>query len=241
MFHFSRRSVCVTVGGRRRGEIHVKGGEIVHAVHEGVSGEGALRNILEMNAGSIRTGPLESEQRSIERSFQELVLDVIRELDEARQHDFSVSDDAFDSIEGVVQNDTRAANASGACAEIASRVEGALLCAIIDLERRALVGSHAERQTRVDAPALVQEALELFCGPKLLELERLVDAQTGIADSDAVFDEARVVLPDSCRSMIAFHGGRKAAILVTRRETNPGLAFWYLRGGVTLFERELGP
>jgi hypothetical protein len=40
------------------------------------------------------------------------------------------------------------------------------------------------------------------------------------------------------RLMLTTHGGRRAIVLVTRRDTNPGLAFWHLRASVEAFERQ---
>jgi CheY-like chemotaxis protein len=242
MFHFNRRSLCVTVGGRHGGAIHVKGGEIVHAEQEGVTGEGALRRMLGMNSGSIRTGPLEGEQRSIERSFQELVLDVLRELDEDKKDDFAVGDDAFDPIEGVVatKTDGSTTDASGVCADIVSRVEGALLCGIVDLERRRLLGLH-DRQALLEGnnDVLVEDTVDLLENPNLIRFEKLVGSELGSVDDEPDFQELRIVAPDTCRLTITIQGGRYAVVLVTRRETNPGLAFWYLRSTVAAFERNL--
>src|SRR5262249_51445859 len=142
MFHFARRSVCVTVGGRQGGEIHVRDGEIVHAVQGDVTGEEALRRILGMVSGAIRSGPLVAEETSIARPFDALVLDTLRALDEEKREDGFMD---FEAALGPAKEAVRASvpptatDPSGVCAEIVARVEGALRCGAVDLEAGRLL------------------------------------------------------------------------------------------------------
>lgn len=99
MFHYGKRSISLRVGGVEDGEIHLDGGEIVHATHGDTSGEGALRSLLARPSGSIVTAPLCTSERSIGRSFQSLLLDVLRQLDEGSDEpDFDAAfGDPFES------------------------------------------------------------------------------------------------------------------------------------------------
>ena len=84
MFHFGRRSVTVHVLGAEAGLVHVEGGEIVHAAHGALDGAEAFAAILAARSGAIRTTALEeAHPRTISRSFESLLLDSLRELDEA--------------------------------------------------------------------------------------------------------------------------------------------------------------
>jgi CheY-like chemotaxis protein len=243
MFHYARRSLSVIVGGRHGGQIQVNHGEIVHAVHEGLEGVEALRKILQMTSGSMHTGPLDGNKRTIERAFEELLLDALRANDEDRQDDFSMFDEAFSSIEGALTPEIAkdAVNVSAICADVVGRVESALLCAVIDLDQRCSLGvSGIERVTSSDERTLIDDTVELIRNGSLIRLEMAL-TQSSAADDTAraYLHEVRVLSTDFCRFAIAFQDGSKAAVLVTRRDINPGLAFWYLRAAIPSFERRL--
>lgn len=87
MFHFGRRSISISVGTPMTGEIHVKDGEVVHAVCGPLEGEDALRALLATPSGSINTTAFHAERRSVTRTFQSLLLDVLRQLDEHENDD----------------------------------------------------------------------------------------------------------------------------------------------------------
>lgn len=243
MFHLSRRSVCLTVGGRTGGAIHVREGEIVHAVQGNSVGEEALRSILGVPSGSIRTAPLESEQRSIERTFQGLLLDMLRGLDEEQKDDFGDFEDGLSATARTVRRSVvpSAADAAGLCAEVVARVEGALICGVVELASARLVGVHraatSDGKRRDD---LVTVAVDLFRTAGLHELERQLAAELGQTEGDEpAYREARVLLRDEVRLMLTTHDGEKAVVLVARPETSSGLAFWHLRACIPAFERAL--
>lgn len=242
MFHLARRSVCVTVGGRPGGEIHVRSGEIVHAEQGELVGEPALRRILGLPSGSIRTGPLEAGEQSITRHFQGLVLDMLRGLDEESQEDFLDFEDALGSAVRAVSASIvpSAADAAGLCAEMVARVEGACCCGAVDLERRTLLGVHGTPSAAPDASeSLVGDAVELLRAGRLEHVERLLVSELGTGNSENRYREARLLADDTWRLMLTVQRGTKAVVLVTRRETSPGLALWHLRACIPAFERAL--
>jgi CheY-like chemotaxis protein len=84
LFHLNRRSLVVSVGGPPRGEVHLCEGEVIHAVAGEKSGEAALRTLLARASGPIRTSaPVPVATRSITRPFEELLLDLTRQIDES--------------------------------------------------------------------------------------------------------------------------------------------------------------
>jgi CheY-like chemotaxis protein len=84
MFHYARRSVAIVVDSWAPGHLFLDEGRIVHAVYRELTGEPALRAILAMPAGSLRTMVLpEGTPCSIEREFSALLLDSLRTIDEA--------------------------------------------------------------------------------------------------------------------------------------------------------------
>jgi predicted regulator of Ras-like GTPase activity (Roadblock/LC7/MglB family) len=83
MFHYARRSLAIVVDGLTPGQVFLEEGQLVHAVYRELHGEPALRMILAMPAGSLRTMVLpHATPRSITRDFQTLLLDSLRTVDE---------------------------------------------------------------------------------------------------------------------------------------------------------------
>ena len=96
MLHFARRSVTVTVGGAKRGNIHLDGGQIVAAECGDATGEPALRELLATPSGSLQTSVLQPTERNIHRDFQGLLLDALRQVDESTAGLDAALADAFD-------------------------------------------------------------------------------------------------------------------------------------------------
>jgi CheY-like chemotaxis protein len=85
VFHYSRKSMVVRVrSGAEEGQIHLAAGEIVHAQLGPREGVDALAAILRLPNGVVRTRGPASAARTIERPFDGLLLDVLRQIDEGR-------------------------------------------------------------------------------------------------------------------------------------------------------------
>ena len=83
MFHFARRSVAVHIRGAVPATIEMQYGDIVHASHGSKVGRQALARILAAPSGAIITAaPNEQVETTIDVPFQQLVLDIVRVLDE---------------------------------------------------------------------------------------------------------------------------------------------------------------
>ncbi|HEY0190679.1 MAG TPA: response regulator [Kofleriaceae bacterium] len=83
MFHYARRSLAIVVDGLAPGHVFLEDGHVIHAVYRDLQGEPALRAILSMPAGSLRTMVLpHATPHSIARDFQTLLLDTLRTVDE---------------------------------------------------------------------------------------------------------------------------------------------------------------
>lgn len=84
MFHYARRSLAIVVDGWAPGHVYVEGGRVIHATYRELRGEEALRAILAMPAGSLRTMVLpEAIPHTIVRDLENLLLDSLRAVDEA--------------------------------------------------------------------------------------------------------------------------------------------------------------
>ncbi len=82
MFHLSRRSLRLGVLGEREGFIEFHRGEVVHARYGDVTGEDALPFLLRAESGAVSTSLARGAERTIDRPFQNLLLDVLCLLDE---------------------------------------------------------------------------------------------------------------------------------------------------------------
>jgi CheY-like chemotaxis protein len=83
MYNYARRSVTIAVSGPRPGRMHLREGQLVHAEHQGKSGEVALTTILAMSAGTLCTTPLPPHPpETITRDFRHVLLDALRSIDE---------------------------------------------------------------------------------------------------------------------------------------------------------------
>lgn len=241
MFHYGRRSLSVYVGGDRGGEIHLRDGEIVHARHGADVGEDALRTILAMPSGSIETVPLDSNETSVTRPFQALLLDVLRELDEEKNDDdpFGGFDGAFMPFEPL-STPSPSEDASRVCAELAQRVEGTLVCAVVDLDARALLGLHDALGLLGERPEfLVDDTVDLFESTSLVDIDDQIETENGPKSGVHGLHEVRVLSSHACRLAVSLHKKRRVIVLVTWRDTNPALAFWHLKATLPRFERVL--
>ena len=93
LLHFNRKTVVIEleleeeITGDHKAAIYMREGEIVHAAVGHLSGRPALRALMVSKSGSVSTRPLgvsEAEQGTLSTSFDALLLDVLREIDEAQ-------------------------------------------------------------------------------------------------------------------------------------------------------------
>ena len=86
MFHFGQRTITLEVGAAGGGWVEFLAGEIVHAQVNDQVGAAALRAILSMPSGAMRTRVPSGEiHRTIDIPFQSLLMDSLREVDEQRR------------------------------------------------------------------------------------------------------------------------------------------------------------
>lgn len=131
MFHYGGRSISISVTGLIAGSIHVKNGEVIHAIHGDLVGEDALQSLLSQTAGAITTGPSVAVEPTITRSFQSLLLELLRLLDEGGPP--PTSPGALDEL-----NDARAPTTLFPPAADADSSDGAV--AVSDSERPKAIG-----------------------------------------------------------------------------------------------------
>lgn len=82
MYHYGRHSIALRVYGPKLGEISMCEGEIVHATQGDLTGESAVLSLITAQAGWIQTNAPAQTERTVERPFAALILDLLRTLDE---------------------------------------------------------------------------------------------------------------------------------------------------------------
>lgn len=169
MFHFGRRSVSIHVTASESGTVHVQDGEVIHAERGSLSGVEAFAAILAAKSGAIRTTVLVPDvRRTIHRSFESLLLDSLRELDEASRDDldelsFSLPPPPPSQAPSIEERGRAmwrlAVQALGATSEGLTAIAICLRTG----ERRVLAGT-ADAATLGDAGASVLEAVGSLAG-----------------------------------------------------------------------------
>lgn len=99
MYHHAGESLVLHVGGDIEGAIAIRGGELIHAECRGESGMPALIQLLSARRGQLETAALEIAEapRTLLGTFDQLLLEGLRSLDEASRESAPVSTaDDFD-------------------------------------------------------------------------------------------------------------------------------------------------
>jgi hypothetical protein len=103
-----------------------------------------------------------------------------------------------------------------------------------------LLGLHAAEGAASEPPeALVADTVALLRAESLERIEQMMGSDLATPGGGTpAYREARVLSSEIWRLMLTTHGGDKALVLDTRRDTSPGLAFWHLRACLPAFEHE---
>jgi CheY-like chemotaxis protein len=101
MYKFGRRSVKIAVAGRSLGTLYMREGELVHAEHDGHTGEDAVASILAMPEGTVGTSVMPpAVPHTIERDFQTVLLSALHAIDEtlvdSQAETKPIDDDSFE-------------------------------------------------------------------------------------------------------------------------------------------------
>jgi DNA-binding response OmpR family regulator len=189
MFHYGRRSLSLEVLGKAVATISLENGEIVDARFGIECGELALRSILSLPSGSLQTRSLQAFTHSIHRSFQNLLLDLLREVDEQSllgprtaaasspangecrvssqprirsEAPLSLSPDAESVRPSPRRPRPPRAELEVFCRDIVAQVSGALCCDVIDLLTTEVLGSHGAIDPSSRAPLPTAALVQLF-------------------------------------------------------------------------------
>jgi DNA-binding response OmpR family regulator len=223
MFHYSRRSVVLEMLGKDNATIAMQEGEIVDARRAGAEGEAALREILACRAGSLKTRSLGEITRTIDRSFQPLLLDLLRELDEhSRAHELSIRPlSTSGPVLGAAAHTALAApsrtQVEAGCKELVARVNGAFASELVDVSTGLSLGTHslaagAERNGHAPTGTLVRLFRE--------------------ATPDDPTEELQLTSKEHLLFARLLPNARAVLLLAARRGSNVALAWLQLRSSV---------
>ena len=250
MFHYGKRSVTLSMADSVCCQIHMKNGEVIHAERGDKIGEQALKSILTLPSGALKTSALETEQTTIERSFQSLLLDMLRELDEQGKKSETPQKrtSKFDSMFGFSLSESpppateRIAPSLSpidtACRTVVTSVEGAVAAGVVDLDTGILLGMYSVAGYPPEFnEAVAMATLDLFRGENVARIEQRVRAHRGLPeDGSHYFDEIQITSRNNLHFSKVMRGGKAAITLVTRRTTNLGLGWMQLKAVIPLVE-----
>lgn len=242
MFHYGRRSITLRVDDTIPGQIHFEDGEIVHAEHGESTGEEALKAILAMPTGSLSTGAFQSGSTTIERSFQSLLLDLLRSVDEQQRDDAELDLGEADffgaALEGENEEEAMMGKIDEACKEVVNNVDGAVACGVVDLDTGMLLGIHNSAQyTQTLNEVVAAATMDLFRGPNVGRVEQMVRAHRGIPeDGEHYFQEVHITSANNYHFAKTMKGGKAVMMLVTKKTTNIGMGWAELKAALPRVE-----
>ncbi len=122
-----------------------------------------------------------------------------------------------------------------ACENVVKRVNGAIACAVVDLDSGFALGQHdSERWGEAIREAMATVALEIFRGARVTEVARALREQLhGGEGEEHYFDEVQLTSPDHLYFAMVLPTGRCALILVTNKTTNVGMGWAQLKSAST--------
>ncbi len=221
MFHYARRSVAIVVDSWAPGHLFLDEGRIIHAVYRELHGEEALRAILAMPAGSLRSMVLpDGTPCSITREFSPLLLDSLRRLDE--------SNAAADDWELEMVDDP-APVAAGRLTPLdhLRELDGCIATCLIDTESGVVLGAEAHRDLDLQTAATGYT--------EMLRRERATIAALGLDDH---LEDVLITLEGEYHILrsVAVRPSLCIYLVIDRRIGNLGLARFALAAAEAAFD-----
>ncbi len=162
MFHYARRSLAIVVDGWTPGHVYLDEGRVVHATYRELAGEEALRAILAMPAGSLRTMVLpDAFPQSITRDLETLLIDSLRAVDEATRDGATSGWDFDDFDEPVTPSVPSARPRMQIFVDRLRRVDGYVNACLVDSTSGVILGADGELEG-VDLQGVVAGYCDLY-------------------------------------------------------------------------------
>src|SRR4029079_13583374 len=125
-----------------------------------------------------------------------------------------------------------------ACKAVVAQVNGAVACAVVDLDSGFAPGAHRSSANRQELTALMERGtLNLLRGPDVTTIEREIRKARGVPETgEHYFQELQLSSAHYLHFGVVLKGGRAVVMLVTRRTTNIGLDWAQLRAAIPQVE-----
>lgn len=228
LMHIGRRTVRIRVSADLIGSIDLVTGEVVDARYGSLEGVPALAAMLAQARGSLETTTARGGSRTVDRPFEALLIDVMRQLDEGLSPEaiavrrstrpppawLAMAVEAPTKADETPRVDAsrRADGLEAACRTIVAQRAGTVACGLVDVESGLLVG-YAEDDAWPDAIALAQRAASLLRRSR-------GDAASGNPDADLALTEFVLTSERSRQFSRSLRGGSAALVLLMPRSSS---------------------
>ena len=121
-----------------------------------------------------------------------------------------------------------------ACEAVVSRINGAVACAVIDLDSGFVLGMFSASALSAELTELMARAtLNVLRGPDVANIEREIRKLRGVKETgEHYLQELQLASEHHLHFGVVLKGGRAVLMLITRRTTNLGLGWAQLRASI---------
>jgi CheY-like chemotaxis protein len=137
------------------------------------------------------------------------------------------------------QRSKRMSKIDDACRDVVHKVDGAVACAVVDLETGMLHGIYntANFSPELDEH-LARATMDIFRGPTVTRSERMIRAHRGLPEEggERYFQEIHIASINNYHFAKTVKKGKAAIMLVTKKTTNVGMGWAMLRSVIPLVE-----
>jgi hypothetical protein len=123
-----------------------------------------------------------------------------------------------------------------ACKAVVAEVNGAVACAVVDLDSGFVLGAHSALSLEL-TELMARATLNLLRGPDVTTIEREIRKARAVPeDGEHYFQELQLTSEHNLHFGVVLKGGRAVMMLVTRRSTSIGLGWAQLRAAIPRVE-----
>lgn len=136
------------------------------------------------------------------------------------------------------QRSQRMGKIDDACKDVVTKVDGAVACAVVDLETGGLLGIfNTARFGDALNDHLAHACMDLFRGPAVTKSEQMIRAHRNVSeDGERYFQEIHIASVQNYHFAKTVKKGKAAIMLVTKKTTNVGMGWAMLKSMITLVE-----
>ena len=136
------------------------------------------------------------------------------------------------------QRNQRMTKIDDACRDVVQKVDGAVACAVVDLESGGLHGLYSTAGFGQDLnDHLARATMDMFRGPTVTKSERMIRKHRGLPEQgEPYFQEIHIASINNYHFAKTVKKGKAAIMLVTKKTTNVGMGWAMLRSVIPLVE-----